>query len=231
MVLAAGLGTRMRPITLTTPKPLVEVGGRALLDRALDQLVRAGVSRAIVNVHYLADQIEGHLGVRRDIDIIISDERACLLDTGGGIAAALPDLGPAPFFVSNSDSLWREGPLPLLKALRAAWRDTDMDCLLALAPVTSLGYDGSGDFHLAPDGRLTRAGAGDGPLCVNPGIYLLHPRLMANVPRDPFSMNVVWNTAIAQGRLHGITVAGEWMHVGTPQSLAEANQRLAQLEA
>jgi MurNAc alpha-1-phosphate uridylyltransferase len=229
MVLAAGLGLRMRPLTECTPKPLLEVAGKALLDHALDQLARAGVETAVVNVHYRADQVEAHLARRTDMRIVVSDERGRLLDTGGGIAKALAHLGAAPFFVSNADNIWLDGPVPLLDALHAAWDDARMDCLLGLAPPGSLGYDGRGDFHRAADGRLARYGRGSGEILVNSGIYLVHPRLFAACPSEPFSMNVLWDRAIAQRRLYGIVAQGEWMHVGSPAALAQAEARLVDL--
>ncbi len=229
MILAAGFGTRMRPLTDTLPKPLISVGGITLLDRALDQMLRAGVGKAVVNVHYLAEQIETHVARQRAPAIVISDEREKLLDTGGGLKKALPHLEDHAFFVSNGDSLWVEGAVPLLQALRSAWRDDEMDCLLALAPIDALGYEGDGDFHLASDGRLRRAQAGPGGAYVATGIYLVHPRLFENAPDEPFSMNLLWDRAIADGRLHGLLGDGEWMHVGTPGALADAEARLLEL--
>ncbi len=226
MVLAAGLGTRMRPITEHTPKPLVEVGGRSLLDRAIDQLVQAGVRTIVVNVHYLAEQIEQHLSGRGDAEFNISDERDMLLDTGGGIAKALGVLGPDPFYVSNGDSLWFDGPEPLLEALNLHWRDAEMDCLLALASKDSLGYDGAGDFTCDCSGRLRRATSGESEALVNTGIYLVHPRLFAKAPQEPFSMNLLWDRATEAGRLFGQVVEGTWMHIGTPEALDEANSLL-----
>ena len=231
MIMAAGLGTRMRPLTNSVPKPLVVLGGKPLLDHGLARLEAAGVTNAVVNVHYLAGLIENHLSARAQPKVFISDERDRLLDTGGGIFRALPELGGDAFFVLNCDSLWHEPAVPLLEQLRAAWDDAKMDCLLALAPTQgSLGYDGAGDFECAPDGTLTRRTAATAPF-VNTGAYLVHPRVFEGAPSGPFSMNLIWDALITRGRLHGIAMDGLWMHVGTPEALAEAEARLLQLEA
>ena len=231
MIMAAGLGTRMRPLTDSLPKPLVVLDGQTLLDHALARLVAAGVTKVVVNVHYLAGLIEDHLSARKQPEVFISDERDMLLDTGGGISRALPELGDDAFFVLNCDSLWHETTVPLLEQLRGAWDGAKMDCLLALAPTRdSLGYDGAGDFERAPDGTLTRRAGSKAPY-VNTGAYLIHPRVFQDAPSGPFSMNVIWDALIAGGRLHGIAMDGLWMHVGTPEALAEAEARLLQLEA
>lgn len=231
MIMAAGLGTRMRPLTDSVPKPLVVLGGQPLLDHCLARLAAAGVKKVVVNVHYLADLIEDHLRARTEPEIYVSDERDLLLDTGGGISRALPELGEDAFFVLNCDSLWHETAVPLLEQLRNAWDDATMDCLLALAPTRgSLGYDGAGDFERAADGTLTRRAGATAPF-VNTGAYLIHPRVFKGAPSKPFSMNVIWDALIAEGRLHGIAMDGLWMHVGTPEALAEAEARLIQLEA
>lgn len=229
MVLAAGLGQRMRPLTLTRPKPLIEVAGRALIDYGFDRLRAAGVERAVVNVHYLPEQIEAWAARQASPAIIISDERRELLDTGGGVARALPLLGAAPFFVINSDSFWLDGTTPALARLRMAWDDAAMDGLLLLAPLArTVGYEGAGDFVRGDDGRLQRrAGAAGQPLAYI-GAYLMHPRLLAGAPAGRFSMNVAWDTAIAKGRLFGVVHDGLWLHVGTPQSIALAEVAMAQ---
>ncbi len=223
MILAAGLGTRMRPMTATRPKPLVEVAGRALVDYALDRLQRAGVATAVVNVHYLAEAMERHLAARRGVEIVISDERDRLLDTGGGILRALPVLGPQPFFLLNSDSFWIEGPRPNLDWLAAGWDDTTMDALLLLSStVTAIGYDGDGDFLMDAEGRLARRQERRLAPFVYSGAALLHPRLFADAPEGPFSLNLLFDRAIAAGRLHGVRMDGTWLHVGTPAAIAEA---------
>lgn len=232
MMMAAGLGTRMRPLTDAVPKPLVKLDGRPLLDHGLARLEAQGVARVVVNVHYLADQIEAHVAGRSKPEIIISDERELLLDTGGGIARALPHLGALPFYVLNSDSVWWERNVPLLEQLNRSWDDKTMDCLLALAPtVGSLGYDGAGDFERAADGRLTRRRISDAAPFVNTGSYLVHPRVFRSAPEGPFSMNLIWDALIASKRLYGIELDGLWMHVGTPEALAEAEARLIDLGA
>ncbi len=231
MIMAAGLGTRMRPLTDTRPKPLVVLGGKPLLDHGLARLEAAGVEKVVVNVHYLAGLIEAHVKPRTHPNIYISDERGLLLDTGGGITKALPELGDDAFFVLNCDSLWHETADPLLDQLRAAWDGSTMDCLLALAPTQgSLGYDGAGDFERYANGTLTRRAGTQAPF-VNTGAYLVHPRVFQGTPDGPFSMNLIWDKLIAQGRLHGVPMDGLWMHVGTPEALAEAEARLVQLGA
>lgn len=228
MVLAAGLGVRMRPLTDSRPKPLIEVGGKALIDHAFDRLRAARVETAVVNVHYLADQVEAWAGRQTSPHIVISDERAEILDTGGGVAKALPLLGDAPFLVLNSDSFWADGATPAIDRLVAAWDDRAMDCLLLLCPLRkAVGYDGQGDFTAAPGGRLARRREDDADALVYIGCYLAHPRLFADAPKGKFSMNVLWNRAIAPGRLHGLAHDGLWLHVGTPEAIAEAEAALA----
>lgn len=227
-VLAAGLGQRMRPLTLTTPKPLVAVGGKPLIAHAMDKLREAGVSEAVVNVHHLAEQIEAWCKTIAAPRVTISDERGLLLETGGGIVKALPLLGDDAFFVMNSDSFWTDGKVPALTRLRQAWRDAEMDCLLLLCdPAKTTGYDGKGDFAVATDGRLTRARLAptQKPLTYIGG-YLVHPRLFAGAPQGAFSMNSLWDRAIAQGRLFGLAHDGHWLHVGTVAAIAEAEEYL-----
>jgi MurNAc alpha-1-phosphate uridylyltransferase len=228
MVLAAGLGQRMRPLTLTRPKPLIEVAGKALIDYGFDRLRAAGVETAVVNVHYLHEQIEAWAARQPAPRILISDERDAILDTGGGIARALPLLGGDPFFVINSDSFWQDEGEPALDRLRAQWDDAAMDCLLLLCPLNrTVGYDGTGDFVLGGDGRLRRRGATAGEALAYIGGYLVSPRLFRDCPAGSFSMNVLWDRAIAAGRLFGIAHRGRWLHVGTPEAIALAEQALA----
>ena len=229
MVLAAGLGMRMRPLTDTRPKPLIEVRGRALIDYAFDRLRAAGVRKAVVNVHYLADQIIAWSKRQTSPVIEISDERAEILDTGGGIALALPRLGREPFFVLNSDSFWIDGKLPALRRLRAAWDADRMDCLLLLCPLErTVGYDGKGDFAMGPDGRLARRKDSAATALVYAGCYLVDPRLFRDAPAGKFSMNLLWDRTIARGRLFGLVHDGKWIHVGTPEAIAGAEAALAE---
>ena len=228
MVLAAGLGQRMRPITATVPKPLVQVGGRALIDHALDRLSDAGVETAVVNVHHLADQVEAHVRRRRTPRIVVSDERERLLETGGGVKRALPLLGVDDFLVLNSDSLWIEGPRRNLDALREAWDPDRMDLrLLVAAAADSFGYDGRGDFVMDPDGRLNRRSEREIAPFVYAGVAVCRPGLFADTPDGPFSLNLLFDRAIAAGRLYGQRLDGQWLHVGTPDSIAGAEERLA----
>ena len=227
MVLAAGLGKRMRPLTDVAPKPLVRLGGRALIDHVLDRLSSAGIERAVVNVHYMADALERHLSGRSKPLITISDERDALLDTGGGLRRALPLLGPEPFLIHNSDSVWLEGPHANLDMLIETWDPDRMDALLLLAAsARSLGYDGLGDFVMAADGRLARRPRGSIAPFVFAGVSIAHPRLFDGAREEAFSLNVLWNEAIARGRLYGVRLDGFWMHVGTPEALAEAESAL-----
>ena len=227
-VLAAGLGKRMRPITATTPKPLVEVAGKSLVDYALDRIAEAGIPETVVNVHYLADLMEAHLVRRRGGPAItISDERDKLLETGGGVKKALPLLGTAPFMVLNSDSFWLEGPQPNLRRLVAAWDPERMDMLLLLASAaTSLGYDGPGDFHMDKEGRLARRAEREVSPFVYAGVAILKPELFADTPEGSFSLNLLFDRTIAADRLFGLRLDGQWLHVGTPEALREAEERV-----
>lgn len=228
MILAAGLGKRMRPITDTLPKPLVEIGGRSMLDHALDRVAAAGIETAIVNVHYLADLVEARLATRTTPRIIVSDERGQLLETGGGIRKALPLLGPDPFLLMNSDSLWLEGPCANVSALIGAWKPAQMDILLLLAAsATSVGYDGRGDFNMDADGRLTRREERRMTPFVYAGVAILKPELFADTPEGSFSLNLLFDRAIAKERLYGLRLDGQWLHVGTPDAVHEANFRIA----
>jgi len=226
MVLAAGLGTRMRPLTATRPKPLIEVGGRSMLDRILDHLAAAGVKTAVVNLHHLGEQIRAHLATRERPHILLSDETDRLLETGGGVCRALPLLGPEPFFALNGDVVWQDGPVPTLRDLAAFWRDDAMDALLLMHPTgTAVGYDGLGDFLMDQHGRLIRRTVGVAPFLFA-GIQILHPRLLAGCVAEPFSLNRLYDRAAANGRLYGVRHLGRWMHIGTPAGLAEAELAL-----
>lgn len=223
MVLSAGLGTRMRPLTDTRPKPMVEVAGRTLIDHVLDRLKEAGVERVVANVHHHADLLEAHLANRRDLAITISDERDALLDSGGGVKRALPRLGAEPFFIINADTIWIEGYRPNLVRLGAAFDSATMDALLLLAPTTSsVGYDGAGDFLLTPDGRLSRRPERNITPFVYAGAAVMTPDFFRDTPEGAFSLNRLFDRAIEAERLFGLRLDGLWMHVGTPQAIAEA---------
>lgn len=228
MVLAAGIGKRMRPLSATVPKPLIEVAGRALIDHALDRLATAGVDRAVVNVHYLADLVQAHVRWRKRPEVVVSDERKALLDTGGGIAKALPLLGEDAFYLLNSDSFWIEGARPNLDWLASAWNDETMDGLLLLAPtVRAVGYSGRGDFRLDTSGRLTRRTEREVVPFAYSGAAILHPRLFADAPAGAFSLNLLFDRAIEAGRLHGVRMDGLWLHVGTPDAIGWAEMTIA----
>src|SRR5215470_1051682 len=223
MVLAAGLGQRMRPLTDSTPKPLIEVGGKALIDHVLDRLAAAGVQEAVLNVHYLADQIEQHVKARRKPKTVISDERSVLLDTGGGVVKALPLLGQEPFYVVNSDTIWIEGVQANLASLAGAFDPHRMDAVLLLAPTAgSIGYGGRGDFLMTPEGRLERRGERDVAPFVYAGTALVASNLLAGAPAGAFSLNRMFDRAIEAGRLYGLRLEGTWMHVGTPDAIKAA---------
>ena len=224
MVLAAGLGLRMRPITLSLPKPLVPVAGRTMLDRVLDHLDRAGALRKVVNLHWLGETIRSHLDERRDI---VFSEEPELLETGGGVAKALPHLGADPFFVCNADIIWTDGAEPALSRLARAFDPARMDALLLLQPVeTAFGYDGQGDFHLRPGGALARRQPGETTPLLFAGVQILHPRLFDGHPGGKFSLNLLYDKAMASDRLFGIVHDGGWYHIGTPPALAEAEALL-----
>ena len=232
MVLAAGYGERMRPLTNTRPKPLVEVSGRALLDHVLDKLAQAGVGTAVVNVHYLADQIETHVAGRKAPRIVISDERDTLLDTGGGVVKALPQLGSEPFFLINSDSIWLDGTRSNLQRLAAAFDPAHMDALLLLAPsATSIGYAGRGDFAMAPDGRLRPRVEREVTPFVYAGAAIFSPALFEDAPQGRFSLNRLFVKAAEAERLFGLRLDGIWMHVGTPDAIALAEHAILQSAA
>ncbi len=227
MVMAAGLGKRMRPLTAAKPKPLVRVAGKPLIDYTLDSMAAAGLRNAVVNVHYLADQLEAHLSARADPAIRISDERALLLETGGGMVHAAPLL-PDPFFSINSDNIWLDGPRDAFRELSAAWDPARMDCLMLLVPhARAFNYRGKGDFHLDGVGRITRRKPSRIAPFIWTGIQLVAHRLLRDPPMGAFSTNLLWERAIAEQRLFGIVHTGEWFEVGEPQAIAPTEARLA----
>jgi MurNAc alpha-1-phosphate uridylyltransferase len=228
MVLAAGHGKRMRPISATTPKPLVRVAGRTLIDHCLDGIASVGIEKAVVNVHYLADLIEAHLGRRKVPEIVISDERDVVLETGGGIRKALPLLGRDAFLVRNADSFWLEGVRGNLHWLAGAWDERRMDALLLLAStVRAIGYAGSGDFFLDGNGRLSRRPERLVAPFVYAGAAILHPRLFRDAPEGNFSLNLLFDRAIEADRLYGVRLDGLWINVETPASVAIAESAIA----
>jgi N-acetyl-alpha-D-muramate 1-phosphate uridylyltransferase len=223
MVLAAGRGTRMQPLTDKIPKPMVAVAGKPLIDHVLDRLAQTGVERAVVNVHYLADQLIRHLAPRTRPKVAISDERGLLLGTGGGVKKALPELGDAPFFHINSDTIWIDGVKPNLARLADVFDPSTMDGLLLLAPTAaSVGYAGRGDFAMAPDGRLRQRAEQEIAPFVYAGAAILSPALFAGTPSGEFSLTTLFDRAAGAGRLHGLRLEGLWMHVGTPDAVAAA---------
>ncbi len=225
MVFAAGLGTRMRPLTETTPKPLVRVGGRPLLDHVLDQLAEGDVAKAVVNVHHLGDQIVAHLATRRSPSIVISDERAKLLDQGGGIKKALPLLGEAPFFICNTDAFWREEGAENIRALARFFDDESMDAALLLAETEgSLGVDWGGDFERDEMGRLSQPQGRR--RYVYTGVGILSPRLFDGVSDEVFRLSPFFFEAAKRGRLFGLPARGLWMHVGCMAAIEEAERAL-----
>lgn len=230
MIMAAGLGTRMRPLTGDRPKPLVEVGGKALIDHAIDRLTAAGVTTIVVNLHYKAEMLKAHLAKRKDVDIRLSEETDGLLGTGGGVAKALGQFAGEPFFIHNSDTIWVEGYGMALERMKARWDPLKMDGLLLMAPmVTALGYEGIGDFMMDPEGHLSRVPPGRVSPFAYPGVQIVHPRLFDNPPSGGFSTNIMWDRAIEKERLYGVRLDGVWIHVGTPQAVAEADAYLADL--
>ncbi|MDQ1156641.1 MurNAc alpha-1-phosphate uridylyltransferase [Sphingomonas sp. SORGH_AS 950] len=230
MVMAAGIGKRMRPLTATRPKPLVSVAGKPLIDHVFDRLVAAGVERAVVNVHYLADQLEAHLRDRfPEIEIVISDERDQLLETGGGLVKARPLLGDAPVLVVNSDNLWVDGPVDAIRLLASRWDEAAMDALLLMVPLARAhNHQGQGDFHLGADGRITgRRRPGRVAPFSYTGLQILHPRIIADAPEGAFSTNLFWDRAIAAGRAYGQVHQGLWFDVGTPRAIPQTELILA----
>ncbi|HLO77940.1 MAG TPA: nucleotidyltransferase family protein [Magnetospirillum sp.] len=229
MVLAAGLGLRMRPITEHTPKPLVEVAGRTMLDRALDHLAAAGVTELVVNTHWLAHRVAAHLSGRPGITLSHED---VLLETGGGVAHALPHLGDQPFYVVNSDIIWTDGAIPALKRLAAAWDDGRMDALLLLQrTATAMGYEGNGDFFLDAEGVPRRRRDREVAPLLFSGVQILSPRLFRDAPQGKFSLNVLYDRALEEGRLSAIVHDGRWYHVGTPDALPEVETALEAADA
>ncbi|MDC7786510.1 nucleotidyltransferase family protein [Rhodoplanes tepidamans] len=227
MVLAAGLGTRMRPLTDTLPKPLVPVGGKPLLDHVLDRLGAAGAETVVVNVHFFANKIEEHLAGRTRPRIVVSDERTALLGTGGGIVKALPTLGDAPFYLVNADTLWIDGVKTNLVRLADMFDSARMDALLLLAATsTSVGYSGRGDYLMTPDGRLKRRAEREVVPFVYSGVAVLSPALFADAPAGPFALTTLFDRAEEAGRLHGLRLEGVWMHVGTPEAIAAAEKAI-----
>ena len=221
MIMAAGLGKRMRPLTATRPKPLIEVNGKALLDHVLEKLHAAGVRKVVVNVHYLADALEAHLASRaHGLDVVISDERNLLLETGGGLVQADPLIDADPFLSLNSDNLWVDGPADTLRLLASHWDDAKMDALLLLVPLArALNHKGMGDFHMGRTGRLRRRQRSHVAPFVFTGIQMLSKRLLRDAPQGPFSTNILWDRAIEEGRCFGAVHQGLWFDVGTPASI------------
>lgn len=220
MILSAGLGKRMRPLTAAQPKPLVRVRGKPLIDYALDALEHAGVANAVVNVHYLADALQAHLARRKVPKVTLSDERELLLETGGGMAKALPQL-PDPFFCLNSDNIWLDGPRNVFRELSDGWDPDRMDALLLMVRHHHAhNYTGEGDFHLDPLGLVSRRRPGRIAPFIFTGIQLVSHRLLRDAPEGPFSTNLLWSRAIEEGRLYGIVHTGQWFEVGTPEAIA-----------
>lgn len=228
MALAAGLGTRMRPLTLTRPKALIDVGGRALLDHVLDRFADAGVCDAVVNIHHLANLMRDHLNARSGApELHISDESAQVLETGGGLVKARPLLGNDPVFISNIDAIWRDGETPELDRLRAAWDGREMDALLLLARRDdTLGYNGAGDFFLEENGQVRRRGSSDSAPFVFAGTQILNPAVIDGYPENAFSLNRIWDSLLKQGRVHGVVMEAFWMHVGDPDARDAAEARM-----
>ena len=222
-VFAAGLGVRMRPLTEKVPKPLIEVAGKPLIDHCLDRFAEDGVETAIVNVHYLADQIEAHLKGRTRPHVIISDERARLLDQGGAIKKARALIGEAPFYVCNTDAFWIEGPLSNLDRLAAAFDPERMDAMLLVAATPgAVGVDWPGDFEMDKEGRLSRRDPKTVAPFVYTGVGILKPELFDGVEEDVFRLAPFFWRAAEQGRLFGLRLDGLWLHVGRPETIAEA---------
>ena len=231
MVMAAGLGKRMRPLTATRPKPLVRVAGKALIDHSLDRIEAAGIGHVVVNVHYLADALEAHLAAqKRPFTIAVSDEREQLLETGGGMVKALPQLKGDPILIVNSDNIWTDGPQDSIRHLARHWDGEKMDALLLLiCQASASGHGGRGDFHMDPAGKLSRRKPGHIAPFVYTGIQLISRRFLDNAPEGPFSTMVFWERAIAAGRLYGLSHMGQWFDVGTPASIAPTEAALSEV--
>ena len=227
MVLAAGLGTRMRPLTLDRPKPLVEVAGRTMIDHCLDKLAEAGVARAVVNIHHFPEMVKQHLTARTSPAVAISDETGQLLETGGGMVGALPLLNADPFFCINSDNLWVDGPQDVFRQLSAAWKPDRMDALLLLVPHTrAANHKGKGDFHMDGAGRITLRRSGRIAPFIYSGIQLVSQRLLRDAPQGPFGTMLLWKRAMAEGRLYGVSHLGLWYEVGSPEAIAPTEEAL-----
>ena len=227
MVLAAGLGTRMRPLTLDRPKPLVEVAGRTMIDHCLDKLAEAGVARAVVNVHHFPQMVRDHLTARTSLAVAISDESGQLLETGGGMIRALPLLAADPFFCINSDNLWVDGPQDVFRQLSKAWKPDNMDALLLVVPhARAANHKGKGDFHMDANGRLTLRRSGRIAPFIYSGIQLVSQRLLRDAPRGPFGTMVLWKRAMAEARLYGVSHLGLWYEVGSPDAIAPTEEAL-----
>ncbi len=229
MVLAAGLGKRMRPLTASRPKPLIEVAKKPLLDHVFDHLRDAGIKRAVVNVHYLADAVEAHLTARvKNMEVLISDERKALLETGGGLVKAMPLIEDDVFLVANSDNYWVDGPVDAIRLLGQRWDDAEMDALLLMVPLArAYCHRGQGDFHMDPIGRLSRRKPGRVAPFVYTGVQIMSRRLLEGAPEGSFSTNLLWNKAIEAGRCYGLVHQGLWFDVGTPQAIARTEAILA----
>ena len=226
MVMAAGLGKRMRPLTSTRPKPMVKVAGKPLIDHALDSLAEAGIARAVINVHYLPDSLEAHVLARAVPQCIISDERDRLLETGGGMVKAR-HLLPDPFFCLNSDNLWLEGPVDCFRQLSDLWNPEAMDALLLMVPhAGARNYRGDGDFHLDPLGRVSRRQSRRVAPFIYTGIQIVSHRLLRDAPEGPLSTNLLWTRAIEEGRLYGTTFTGLWYEVGDPGAVVATEAAL-----
>ena len=229
MVLAAGLGRRLRPITNNLPKPLVKIANRTLLDYILDHLVAAGVECVVVNVHYLADQIKRHLNSRKDLEIIISSEELSLLETGGGVKKVIKMFNDEPFYISNADVFWLNGPTTVLERMIEQWDEARMDALLMLhATVEAYGYSGDGDFEVDANGKLSRRIEREITPYLFSGVQIIHPRIFENTPDGKFSLNVIYDKGIEADRLYGVVHDGEWFHIGTPEGLAEVESYMGQ---
>jgi MurNAc alpha-1-phosphate uridylyltransferase len=230
MIMAAGFGSRMRPLTNKIPKPLVKVQGRALIDHVMDRLVAAGVKTIVVNIHYMGDQIKAHVEKRKDVEIVISDETDTILDSGGGILKALPHFKGEPFYHANADTVWVEGASHALPRLSAFWNPDAMDALMLLAPtVSTVCYDGRGDFMMDAEGHLSRIPPGRISPFVWMSMEIVHPRLFDDAPTDTrkFSINPLWDKAIGRGRLFGQRLDGVWMHIDRPEAVTQSEEYLA----
>ena len=229
MVMAAGLGKRMRPLTATKPKPLIEVAGKPLLDHVFDRLRAAGVRKVVVNVHYLADALQAHLARTADgLEVTISDERELLLETGGGLVRAQSMIDSDPFLAINSDNLWVDGPADTLKLLASHWDGKKMDALLLLVPqARAMNHKGLGDFHMDRAGRLRRRGRSRVAPFVYTGVQIVSKALLRDAPEGPFSTNILWDRAIGEGRCYGAVHQGLWFDVGNPSAIRATEQILA----